>query len=50
MPTQLIYALESDSAGLGKAYFAIRDMKDLVAGALDNVATHDNAEEIKVGS
>ena len=45
---QLIYALESDSASLGKAYYAIKEMKELVAGAVDNVATQEYAEEIKV--
>ncbi len=48
MQVQLIYDLESDSAGLGKAYYAIRDMKELVACALDNVATADSAAEIQV--
>ena len=35
---QLIYALESDSATLGRAYTAINDMSTQVAAALDNPA------------
>ena len=45
---QLIYALESDSAGLGKAYYAIREMKELVAGALENAGLAAHADEIQV--
>ena len=45
---QLIYALESDSASLGKAYYAIKDMRELVDGAVDNLATREDATLIKV--
>lgn len=45
---QLIYDLESDSASLGTAYYAIREMKKLVANAVDNVAAKEHADEIKV--
>ena len=46
--TQLIYALESDSASLGRAYYAIKEMAELVAGALDNVATAEYAAQFQV--
>ena len=45
---QLIYALESDSASLGKAYSAIKDIKELMECALDNAAMDQYADEIKV--
>ena len=46
--TQLIYALESDNASLGRAYYAIKEMAELVAGALDNVTMQGYAAEFKV--
>ena len=46
--TQLIYDLESESASLGTAYYAIWEMKELVANAVDNVAAREHAGEIKV--
>ena len=44
----LIYDLEPDSASLGNAYYAIREMKGLVAGALDNFATKECIDGIQV--
>ena len=46
---QLIYDLESDNVSLGTAHYAIREMKELVADAVDNVAARGkHADEIKV--
>lgn len=45
---QLIYALESDSATLGRAYTAINDMSTQVAAALDNPALSPYATEVSV--
>ena len=45
---QLIYALESDSASIGKAFYAIRDMGEQVAAALDNAALRPYAAEVQV--
>ena len=46
--THLIYAQELDSASIGKAYYAIQEMAELVAGALDNVTMQGYAAEFKV--
>ena len=46
--TQLIYAMESDSASLGKAYCAIKEIAELVAGALDTLATQEYVAVFKV--